>query len=147
VQYGLGVTRKHMAWHRTFGRIYGVCVLLSSVAAIVLALTNTISWVYGLGMLGLAAAWLTTTGMAWRAARSRRFDQHQDWMVRSMVVTFGFVWFRIALGSTSALGLGTEAERFVVAAWASWSVPLLITEVWLQRVRGAPAHAKNVGEH
>lgn len=91
VQYGLDVTRKHMAWHRTFGRIYGVCVVLSSVAAIVLALTNTISWVYGLGVLGLAAARLTTTGMAWRAARNRRFDQHQDWMVRSMVVTFGFV--------------------------------------------------------
>jgi Predicted membrane protein (DUF2306) len=136
VQYWLGYSSRHRAWHRALGRTYITCVLLSSGPAVALALTNTISWVYGLGVLGLAAAWLLTTGMAWRAARNRRFDQHRDWMIRSMVVTFGFVWFRVAHAVAAVLGVGTEAERFIVAAWASWSVPLLIAEVLLQRARG-----------
>ncbi len=132
VQYGLGVHRRRLALHRWLGRVYLGAVAVSSGAAVGLALYNTISWVYGLGLLGLNAAWLTTTGMAWLAVLRRRFDQHREWMTRSIVVTFGFVWFRAILGTTIALDIGTEAERFVVAAWGCWSVPLLVTEVWLQ---------------
>lgn len=133
VQYWLGVTRRRLGAHRALGRVYLGAIAVSSSAAVALALLNDISWVYGLGLLGLNAAWLTTTGVAWMAARRRRFDQHREWMIRSAVVTFAFVWFRAILGTTIALDLGTEPERFIVAAWGCWSVPLLVTEVWLQR--------------
>lgn len=131
-QYWLGTTRQRVALHRRLGRVYLGAVAISSVAAVGLALGNVISWVYGLGLLGLNAAWITTTGMAWLAILRRRIDQHREWMVRSIVVTFGFVWFRLILGTTIAFDVGTEAERFIVAAWGCWSVPLLVTEVMLQ---------------
>lgn len=131
-QYWLGVTRRRVALHRRLGRVYLAAVAVSSIGAVGLALGNTISWVYGLGLLGLNAAWLTTTGVAWLAVVRRRFEQHREWMIRSVVVTFGFVWFRAILGTTIALDIGTEAERFVVAAWGCWSVPLVVTEVVLQ---------------
>lgn len=133
VQYWLGVTRKRLALHRLAGRVYIASIVVSSFAAIGLALLNEVSWLYGLGLLCLAGAWLTTTGMAWLAIRRRRIEQHREWMIRSAVVTFGFVWFRAILGTTMALQLGAEAERFAAAAWGCWSVPLLATEVWLQR--------------
>jgi len=133
VQYWLGTTRQRLALHRRLGQGYLGAVAISSVAAVGLALGNVISWVYGLGLLGLNAAWVTTTGMAWLAILRRRIDQHREWMIRSIVVTFGFVWFRMILGTTIALDIGTEAERFIVAAWGCWSVPLLVTEVALQR--------------
>jgi hypothetical protein len=143
VQYWLGVTRQRLALHRVLGRIYLAAIALSSVAALGLAVKNDISWVYGAGLVGLNLAWLTTTGLAWLTAVRRRFDQHREWMTRSVVVTFAFVWFRAILGTTIALGLGTEADRFIVAAWGCWSVPLLVTEVWLQRrkVLGPPVAA------
>ncbi len=135
VQVWLGTTRRRLDVHRMLGRLYLVVVALSSAASIGLAVQNDVGWVYALGLLGLATAWLTTTGMAWLAIRRRHVEQHREWMIRSVVVTFAFVWFRIVLGSTIAFGIGTETERFVVAAWTCWSMPLLITEVCLQARR------------
>jgi hypothetical protein len=133
LQYWLGVTRRWLPLHRRLGRSYLAAILVSSVAAVGLALQNDVSWLYGLGLLLLAVAWLTTSGMAWIAIRRRHIEQHREWMIRSAVVTFGFVWFRAILGTTIGFDIGTEAERFTAAAWGCWSVPLLITEVWLQR--------------
>lgn len=133
VQYWLGATGRRRDLHRLAGRTYLVAILVSSIAAIGLALLNDVSWLYGVGLLCLAAAWLTTSGMAWLAIRRWQIEQHREWMIRSAVVTFGFVWFRAILGTTMALELGAEAERFAAAAWGCWSIPLLVTEVWLQR--------------
>lgn len=143
VQYWLGVTRRRLPLHRQLGRLYLGAIAISSAAALGLAVMNDVSWVYGVGLVGLNVAWLTTTGLAWLTAVRRRFDQHREWMTRSVVVTFAFVWFRAILGTTIALDLGTEADRFIVAAWGCWSVPLLVTEVWLQRrkVLGPPVAA------
>jgi hypothetical protein len=136
----LGLTRSRMAWHRRLGQVYLAAVAASSAAAVGLAVTNPVSVVYGLGLIGLTTAWLATTAMAWFAVRRRDLAQHRDWMIRSAVVTFAFVWFRLVLGAGMALRLGTESERFILAEWSCWSVPLLVTEVLLQagRVRRLP---------
>jgi hypothetical protein len=134
-QYWLGVTRRRLSAHRILGRIYLAAIAISTVAAVGLSVTNEIGALYGLGLLGLAAAWVTTTGVAWRAILRREIVRHREWMVRSVVVTFGFVWFRVVLGACIVLGVGTEATRFTIAAWGSWTVPLLLTELVLRRGR------------
>ena len=53
-------------------------------------------------------------------------------MLRSYVVAFGFVTFRLMLISPLFTGLGSVPERLTVLLWLSWTVPLLITEVALQ---------------
>ena len=48
-------------------------------------------------------------------------------MIRSYVVTFAFVMFRILLRLLQAEHIGTFAEQVGVSAWFCWAVPLLIT--------------------
>jgi hypothetical protein len=53
-------------------------------------------------------------------------------MVRSYVVTFAFVNFRLLIPLLSALGIGSAAERYTAAAWLCWALPLLVAEPVLQ---------------
>ena len=89
-------------------------------------------WVFGTGLMGLATAWLTTTFMAFLAIKRSLMEQHKEWMIRSYVVTFAFVNFRICAAFLEAAGIGTLAEQLAAASWFCWSIPLLITEVFLQ---------------
>ena len=66
------------------------------------------------------------------AVRRRRYLQHQEWMIRSYVVTLGFVFFRMFVGITSALEVGTQFDRLNAASWFCWAFPLLITEAVIQ---------------
>jgi hypothetical protein len=51
------------------------------------------------------------------------------------VVTFAFVTFRVFNDFPPMMNWLPEADRSVTYGWASWAIPLLITEVILQLVR------------
>jgi len=50
---------------------------------------------YVAGLFTLSIAGLITTGMALYAIRTRRIEQHREWMLRSYTVTVGFVTYRL----------------------------------------------------
>ena len=89
-------------------------------------------WIFGAGLFGLAVAWVATTTLAYLAIRRSLIDQHKEWMIRSYVVTFAFVTFRVIQPALQAARIGTELEQLAAAAWACWAVPLLITELVIQ---------------
>ena len=128
----LGLTRKRLDLHRPLGMIYLGSVALSSLAAFYLAATTGVSWVFGMGLAGLGVAWVITSGMAFVAIRRRMIQQHQEWMVRSYVTTFGFVTFRLLVGILTAMDVGTLIEQLSAASWFCWAGPLLITEAVIQ---------------
>ena len=132
VQLWLGLSDRRMDVHRRLGTAYVAMVAISAAAAYYLAFNTDVGWVFGAGLAALATAWVLTTGMAWIAARRYLYDQHREWMIRSYVVTFAFVLFRITQPALGAAGIGTLQDQLVAAAWLCWSVPLLITEVVLQ---------------
>lgn len=45
---------------------------------------------------GLSIAWSAFAALGWRAARNRRFPSHAQWMIRSYVLAWAFVFCRIA---------------------------------------------------
>ena len=53
-------------------------------------------------------------------------------MIRCYVVTFAFVTFRVSQDVMAATGIATLDETRATMAWASWAVPLLITEIAFQ---------------
>jgi hypothetical protein len=53
-------------------------------------------------------------------------------MIRSYVVTFGFVFFRIIYPIAMTAGIGTDVEQLTFAAWSCWALPLVFTEAILQ---------------
>lgn len=131
-QLWMGFTGRRTPLHRTLGKVYMAAIALSSAAAYVMTLTTDHAWVFNAGLFGLATAWVTTTGMAYVAVRRRMFDQHKEWMIRSYVVTFGFVFFRVLFLSLSGAEIGTVPERLAASSWFCWAIPLLITEAILQ---------------
>ena len=131
-QFWIGLARKHMPRHRLLGKVYMAAIAVSSVAAYLLAANTNGVWVFGLGLSGLATAWLITTGMAYAAIRRRLIEQHEEWMIRSYVVTFGFVFFRMAFIGLQAAEIGTLPEQLAASAWFCWSLPLVVAEAFLQ---------------
>jgi len=132
VQLWLGLADRRMEWHRRVGIGYMIGVAIGSLAAFYLSTHTDFGWVFGAGLFALAMAWVTTTTLAYLAIRRSLIDQHREWMIRSYVVTFAFVTFRIIQPAVQAAHIGTPFEQLAVAAWACWSVPLLVTELVIQ---------------
>ena len=131
-QLWLGHKNRKIEVHRKLGLVYMGAIAVSVTAAFYLATHTALGWVFGAGLMGLAIAWIVTTGMAFVAVRRSLLDQHQEWMIRSYVVTFGFVFFRIFAGIMQATGIGSLQEQLSAASWFCWAAPLLVTEATLQ---------------
>ena len=132
LQLWLGLTDRAMRWHRLIGLGYVAAVAVSSTAALYLAFHTDAGFAFGAGLVGLAVAWTTTTGLAVMAILRCLVEQHMEWMIRSYVVTFAFVFFRTIFPLLQALEVGTLADQLAVASWGCWAAPLLVTEAILQ---------------
>lgn len=132
-QLWLGLTGRTGVLHRTLGRVYLGAVALACAGAYYLALTiGRDSFAYASGLFGLASAWIITTSMAWVSIRHRSIEQHREWMIRSYVVAFAFVTFRVFDRPLIAWNVAKDTEVWTMMAFACWAVPLLVTEPLLQ---------------
>jgi hypothetical protein len=144
IQIWLGLTNRVGTLHRTLGKVYATGVLIGSLGGFYLALTIPGHIPYSVGLLMLNVAWLVTTGMALFAIRSRRIDQHREWMLRSYTVTFAFVTYRLVSiwlrRWVHVPGDPVADDIDTLMAWACWAVPLLFAEPLIQlrsmRIRG-----------
>jgi uncharacterized membrane protein len=135
-QIWLGLSNRTNTLHRVLGKIYGVAVLIGSLAGFYLALTIPGHLPYSAGLFMLDVAWVLTTGMALYAIRTRRIEQHREWMLRSYTVTFAFVTYRLVSDSLRRWihvpedPLADDIDTLM--AWACWAVPLLLAEPLIQ---------------
>jgi hypothetical protein len=132
VQLWLGLSDRRMELHRRLGYVYIGGVAVGVIGAVALAVQTELGWIFGAGLLALAAAWVMTTGLAFASIRRGLTDQHKEWMIRSYVVTFAFVMFRVGDVGMRAAGFHDVLQNIAFLAWASWVVPLLVTEGVLQ---------------
>ena len=137
----LAATRRSHALHRLIGRAY---LVLGSLGAL-LAMSITLSTAHKaagspvltnatVSLTMLALGWLIAAWMGWRAIRNRRIPAHRDWMIRSFVLAWSFVFCRLASRVPEIGGLG-GGEAFI---WLSWIAPLMICEIVLQWRAGGP---------
>lgn len=132
LQLWLGLADRGMVWHRRMGKIYMAAVAVGAIGGFYLSTHTDFGWVFGAGLFGLATAWVATTGLALLAIKRSLIEQHKEWMIRSYVVTFAFVVFRMVFPALQAAKIGTTFEQLAIAAWACWTIPLLVTELVLQ---------------
>src|SRR5262245_30937024 len=131
VQLWLGLHDVKVHVHRRLGLVYIAGMAIGSVGAVGLALQTEGGLIFGSGLFFLAVAWITTTSLAYVAIRKGLVDQHREWTIRSYVVTFAFVTFRV--GQVAMIGAGLPLPTALgVMAWACWAVPLLMTEAVIQ---------------
>lgn len=131
-QLWLGLTDRRMAVHRRLGIVYMAGIAVGATAAFYLAFHTDFGWVFGAGLTGLASAWILTTAMAIVAIKRGHEEHHKEWMLRSYVVTFAFVTFRVLQVTLNGAGIGTLQEQLAAASWFCWAVPLLVTELVIQ---------------
>jgi uncharacterized membrane protein len=135
-QFIPSIRKKYPRTHRFMGKTYLICVLIAACTSLEVSVLKIIigekGVVFGLGLFVLGLVWLLTSGMAYWSARSRNFVQHREWMVRSFVVTCAFTTFRLSTKlMTEKFGVDGNAAADLMA-WASWSVPLIVAELFLQ---------------
>jgi hypothetical protein len=137
-QIWTGLNTQSMRVHPWTGRLYAGGVLLGSLAAFVLAGTSALfGFAWSVALVCLAIAWLATTGMALYGIRKRNVLMHKQWMIRSYIVTFAFVTFRIItdyLPYEAWWGI-SRPDMSNAAIWPVWVMPLLAYEIMLGRGR------------
>jgi uncharacterized membrane protein len=141
-QFSRRIRQRFLKLHRVLGRVYLIAIAVGAAAAFHLAFTTLDGGAWALGLCGLAVAWVATAGMAYYAIRQRQIAIHREWMVRSYVVTFAFVTFRILYDVPPFSHIGNDHDRGMIYIWACWTLPLLATEVILQLRRMRPAALK-----
>lgn len=132
----IGLTRQWFRWHKAAGYTYLGWGTIASVSALIRSFD--VGHAPGMATGALAVVWLAFSAMAFRAVRNRRFDQHRDWMIRSYVAAWTFVFCRFWSRSAPEGLQGDESDML----WLTWIGPLLLTEVLLQWPRGAKAGGK-----
>lgn len=134
-QFWTGFKMRRPQLHRMLGYGYCLGILLGGASSFVLAIRSSIPD-FGFALFFLGVAWWHTLGMALVAIRNRRFDAHRDWMIRTYVVTFGFVTFRYVVEFQVFSSLGRS--KLAAAAWMCWVLPLMIAEIFLHWKSVAP---------
>ncbi len=138
----IGATRRYFKYHKLVGRTYLIGGSIGAIIAIIITLgpahKNADAAMFtnlSTSLFVLAITWLAAAGMAYRAVRNRRYDAHRDWMIRSYVLAWAFVFCRIVSRVPAVAELG-EGQAFI---WLSWVGPLIVCEIALQWRAGAKA--------
>jgi uncharacterized membrane protein YozB (DUF420 family) len=134
LQLWTGLRQRAMRLHRWTGRVYLGAATVGIVGAFLMAVYST-PRSFGISLMGLATAWILTTGVAWAAIVRGKVELHKEWMIRSYLVAFAFVTFRFITdllpGVTAKLGSNAD-DASTSVGWLCWVAPLAVYEVILQ---------------
>ena len=126
-QFWTGLKARLPRIHRWMGRTYLVAVAAGSAAGLYMAFTTSGGWAYGAALAMLALAWASCGAVAYAAILRGAVALHRRWMVRTYVVTFAFVIFRLVSDWLPTSQLKPASDLAIADAWGCWAVPLLIT--------------------
>jgi uncharacterized membrane protein len=133
LQFWTGLRRRSMTLHRAIGKLYLAGVAVGAFGGYWLA-AYSVPHGFGVAIMFMSTAWLFTTAAAYASILRGLVVVHQQWMIRSYIVTFAFVTIRLLIDNlpfiTSRLG-GSLPERVINVVWVSWLVPLMVYEVWV----------------
>lgn len=131
-QFRRSLLRNRRSLHRTLGKVYVVCGVLTGLTGLYMAAYSYGGWITHLGFGGMALAILTTTGVAYRKIRAGDVAAHRAWMIRSYAVVFSAVTLRLWL-PILIFSLGGFNAAYLWVAWLSWVPNLMWAEWYLRR--------------
>jgi uncharacterized membrane protein len=126
-QFWTAFRAKVPALHRWTGRLFLLAVAVGSVGGLYLAMTTEGALPYAMGLGMLAVAWAGCAAVAYVAIRNRAIAVHRRWMIRTYVVTFAFVTFRLVTDWLPTAHYRPVQDLVAADAWGCWAIPLLIT--------------------
>lgn len=147
VQLVPAIRQRRPAIHRWNGRLYISCALALALGGLWMTWIRG-TWLNYTGAIGItldALLILAFAGLAWRAARTRRFADHRRWAIRLFAVASA-VWFMrvgyMAWGLTTGgagIGKAMDGPFDLFLAFANSLLPLAVAEIYLRAgARGTP---------
>lgn len=129
------IRNRFIKFHRFSGKLYIIGSLISAITVFVL-LATTYSLPGAIPSLGfLSIIWIFTTLMAYFSIRKRNVKLHKQFMIRSYVCGFAFVFIRLLPEINYFTGIFNFIEddtmRYTIYEWICWVYPLIITEFFL----------------
>ncbi|MES2616762.1 MAG: DUF2306 domain-containing protein [Bacteroidota bacterium] len=117
--------------HRIIGFLYLLAVLVSSFCAVVLAFTTSykVNLPYAFSLQIWVSVWISATLLAYFFAIKKKFKLHEEWMIRSYLVTMAFVISGLILKTSFIQNLGSFEDISPSLFWLGWAVPLYIYEI------------------
>jgi len=135
IQFNSLFRNKYLSLHKTIGKVYIFCVLISAVSGLYIAFNATGGWITRLAFVTLDLIWFYSTINSFIAIRKRQITLHQNLMIYSYAATFGAVTLRIWLPLLTFL-LGGFFKAYPVAAWLAF-VPNMLVAYLIVRNRTA----------
>ncbi len=124
---------RNYSWklHRIIGTLYLLAILVSSICALILSFTTAyiINWGYAFTLQIWASVWISSTSIAYYSVLQKNIQQHKEWMVRSYIVTIGFLISGFAYKLPFMQELSKTEDIGTPLFWMGWSVPLYIYEI------------------
>lgn len=151
-QFSSRLRSRYTSVHRALGRIYVCAVAIAAPLGILTQFLDELDGVprsFTIAAAVDASLWLLATGVAYGCIRSRRIEQHRQWMTRSFAMALVFLQVRVIAGLTGWEALGDAAMETIVWTCVAFAYPLadltLLIEERLRaraadRARGAPLH-------
>jgi hypothetical protein len=140
-QFLPGVLRKMPAWHRSAGKVYVALVIgISGPGGLVMAFYANGGWPARISFILTAFLWMLFTGMAFIKVRSREFEKHEAFMIRSFALTLSAITLRCYAFILPSIIILHPREEYTLIAWLSWIPNLLLAE-WIIRKKKKPAPA------
>ncbi|MBV8213799.1 MAG: DUF2306 domain-containing protein [Verrucomicrobia bacterium] len=142
-QFAPGLLRKWPVGHRWVGRIYVAdVVLVTGPASLIMAFFANGGITSRAAFTVLSALWISTTAIAYRAIRRRRWKEHRDWMMRSYALTLSAITLRLWKLGLVWMFHPNPMDVYRVVAWLGF-VPNLLLAEWLIR-RGSKASLRKL---
>jgi uncharacterized membrane protein len=130
LQFNRRILNKRRKIHRLIGRIYVGAIWVSSVAGLWNAIFFDVNLAAKIVFGILAILWFSTTTMAFLRIRNRQIAEHREWMIRSFSLSLFFVTFSFWVPGLASTSL-PEAIAYPLAVFLSWSLNLLVAELWI----------------
>lgn len=129
------VRRRSPRFHRILGRWHvGILLVLMLPSGMAMCRHAFAGWPAGLSFVLLSIATGTCAVMGVVRARQRHFDLHRYWMSRCYLLICSAVALRLISGSIGLFETTNATGAYIVAAWASWLIPLAMLEI-ISRIR------------
>jgi len=132
-QFSSKIRIRNLRLHKQLGKVYVVCVMLSSVAAIGIGFFATGGVITATGFICLGITWFYTTLKAYVHIKNRKITEHQKMMIYSYAACFTAVTLRIWLPLLVMI-FGDFITAYTIVAWLSWVPNIIVASLITRRL-------------
>jgi uncharacterized membrane protein len=138
VQLAYRIRSRHYTFHRRLGRVLAGSAMIMGVFALIFGgLFPFGGWLESSATIVFGLWFLTCLVLAVRAIRRDDIVHHRRWMIRAFAIGIAVGTIRIWIALFQFAGLDFPSS-FGPAFWLSFSVHLLVAELWLRAFPNPP---------